>query len=135
MKNKEQKCKALPLVSVIVPIYEVQDYLERCIKSIIEQTYKNIEIILVDDGSKDGCPEICDRYAKKDSRITVIHKENGGVISARRVGIQAANGEFIQLVDGDDWIAKEMVAKLISCMIENKVDLVICSYFLVGKNK
>lgn len=93
-----------PLISVIVPIYGIERYLGICIESIIKQTYKNLEIILVDDGSKDRCPEICDLYAKKDSRIKVIHKENGGLVSARKAGIQIANGEYATYVDGDDWI-------------------------------
>ena len=93
-----------PLISVIVPIYGIERYLGICIESIIKQTYKNLEIILVDDGSNDRCPEICDLYAKKDSRIKVIHKDNGGLVSARKAGIQIASGDYATYVDGDDWI-------------------------------
>ena len=93
-----------PLISVIVPIYGIERYLGICIESIIKQTYKNLEIILVDDGSKDRCPEICDLYAKKDTRIKVIHKENGGLVSARKAGIRIASGNYATYVDGDDWI-------------------------------
>jgi len=90
------------LITVIVPVYKVEDYLDECITSLINQTYNNLEIILVDDGSPDKCPEMCDRWAKKDSRIRVIHKENGGLSSARNVGIDNAKGEFLSFVDSDD---------------------------------
>ena len=90
------------LVSIIVPIYKVEEYLDECVESIINQTYSNIEIILVDDGSPDRCPQLCDEWAKKDNRIKVIHKENGGVSSARNAGITLAKGEWIWFVDSDD---------------------------------
>lgn len=92
------------LISVIVPIYRIDRYVGLCIESLINQTYKNLEIILVDDGSPDRCPEICNLYAKKDSRIKVIHKENGGLVSARKAGIIAATGKYVGYVDGDDWV-------------------------------
>lgn len=101
------------LISIIVPIYRVEKYLDRCIQSIIGQTYKNLQIILVDDGSDDACSGICDEYAKKDNRILVIHKENGGADSARKSGILAASGKYVGYVDGDDWIEAEMYEKLI----------------------
>ena len=87
------------LISVIVPIYNVEKYLHQCLKSIINQTYKNLEIILVDDGSPDSCPKICDEYSKKDKRIKVIHKENGGLSSARNAGLDVAKGEYISFID------------------------------------
>lgn len=93
-------------VSVIVPIYKVESYLDQCVQSIVDQTYKNLEIILVDDGSPDHCPIVCDAWAEKDSRIRVIHKENGGFSSARNVGLDAATGDYIQFVDSDDWILR-----------------------------
>ena len=93
-----------PLISIIIPVYNAEQYLERCIDSVIGQTYKNLEIILVDDGSKDTSPVICDKYAAQDSRIIVIHKENAGVSAARNDGIDAAKGEFIFFIDADDWI-------------------------------
>ncbi|SDM73806.1 Glycosyl transferase family 2 [Paenibacillus jilunlii] len=96
------------LISVIVPIYNVEPYLRQCIESIVNQTYKNIEIILVDDGSTDKCPDICDEYAAEDKRIKVIHKMNGGQDSARKEGMKNANGVYIGYVDGDDWIEPEM---------------------------
>ncbi len=91
-----------PLISVIVPIYGIEKYLGICVESIIKQTYKNLEIILVDDGSNDRCPELCDLYAKKDSRIKVIHKNNGGLVSARKTGIKIASGDYATYVDGDE---------------------------------
>lgn len=100
------------LISVIVPIYKVQDYLDECVESIINQTYSNIEIILVDDGSPDECPNMCDAWAKKDSRIRVVHKKNGGLSSARNAGIDVANGEYICFVDSDDFICKDALENL-----------------------
>ena len=93
-----------PLISVIIPIYNVENYLERCLQSIIRQTYTHLEIILVDDGSTDSCPQICDEYKTKDSRIKVIHKENGGLSDARNKGLDAASGAYISFIDSDDWI-------------------------------
>ena len=87
------------LISVIVPIYNVEKYLHQCLKSIINQTYKNLEIILVDDGSPDNCPKICDEYSRKDKRIKVIHKENGGLSSARNAGLDVVTGEYISFID------------------------------------
>ncbi|WP_276948601.1 glycosyltransferase family 2 protein [Acetatifactor muris] len=100
-------------ISIVVPIYNVEEYLKRCIESIIEQTYKNLEIILVDDGSTDCCPEICDYYSKVDNRIQVIHKKNGGLVSARKAGTAVAKGDYILNVDGDDWIEKDRVEVLV----------------------
>ncbi len=93
-----------PLISVIVPIYGIERYVGHCIESLMQQTYQNLEIILVDDGSPDRCPQICDLYASKDKRIKVIHKENGGIVTARKAGVQIAQGEYIGFVDGDDWV-------------------------------
>lgn len=96
-----------PLISVIVPIYNVEKYLARCVDSIVNQTYKNLEIILVDDGSPDRCPQMCDDYAEKDSRIKVVHKKNGGLSDARNAGMAVATGEYISFIDSDDWIDLE----------------------------
>ena len=121
------------LITIVVPVYNVEKYLRKCIDSILNQTYKNLEIILVDDGSPDNCGQICDEYAKKDNRIKVIHKENGGVSQARNVGIDNSNGEFIAFVDPDDYIEKEMLYKLKN-NIEN-VDLSGCgSQKILGNN-
>ncbi len=100
------------LISIIVPIYKVEKYLDACVQSIVDQTYANLEIILVDDASPDDCPQICDKWLKKDSRIKVLHKENGGVSSARNSGIDIANGKYIMFVDGDDCLVKDIIEKI-----------------------
>ena len=121
-------------ISVIVPVYNVEKYLPRCIDSILNQTYKNLEIILVDDGSPDNCPAICDEYTQRDSRIKVIHKENGGVSSARNAGLDVATGEYIGFVDSDDWIATNMYEFLINSLTEQKADISICNFHSVDIN-
>ena len=115
------------LISVIVPIYNVEKYLTKCIESIINQTYKNLEIILVDDGSPDKSPIICDEYAKKDNRIKVIHKKNGGLSDARNYGMSLATGEYISFIDSDDYIDEEMYEKMIFELINNDSDIVSCA--------
>lgn len=112
------------LISVIVPIYRVETYLEQCIQSIRNQTYRNLEIILVDDGSDDQCPQICDRHALEDKRVKVIHKVNGGLDSARKAGMLEASGKYIGYVDGDDWIEPEMYARLLLYMNQYQVEIV-----------
>ena len=107
-----------PLISVIIPVYKVEAYLDTCVKSVMKQTYRNLEIILVDDGSPDNCPAMCDEYARQDSRITVIHKENGGLSSARNAGMEIANGEYIGFVDSDDWIASDMYEHLLNGFLQ-----------------
>lgn len=113
-----------PLVSVIVPCYNVEQYLHKCIDSIINQTYKNLEILLVDDGSPDRCGEICDEYAKKDDRIKVIHKKNGGLAAARNTGQDAASGYAMMFVDSDDWLELDCCEKTMQAMLDNHVELV-----------
>ena len=103
-----------PLVSIIVPIYMIDRYLGICVESLLNQTYQNLEIILVDDGSKDRCPEICDLYASKDSRIKVVHKENGGLVSARKAGLEVSTGGLITYVDGDDWVGPDYIEKQVA---------------------
>lgn len=120
-----------PLVSVIVPIYNVEAYLLRCVNSIKEQTYNNLEIILVDDGSPDNCGRICDELAKTDGRILVIHKENGGLSDARNRGLDAATGEYIVFVDSDDYIAPSFIMTLYHHLIETDSDVALCSYMVV----
>jgi glycosyltransferase involved in cell wall biosynthesis len=117
--------KQQPLISVIVPIYKIDRYLGICIESIINQTYNNLEIILVNDGSPDRCPEICDLYAQKDRRIKVVHKKNGGLVSARKAGLQIATGEYVGYVDGDDWIGSGFYESLCSKIVECDADLTI----------
>lgn len=117
-----------PLVSVIVPIYKVEPYLRRCLDSIVNQTYTNLEIILVDDGSPDGCPAICDEYAAKDNRIVVIHKENGGLSDARNAGLDICKGEFVYFIDSDDFIVKDCISILFSALKKNDADIAIANY-------
>ena len=119
------------LVSVIIPAYNIEDYIGRCLDSIISQTYKNLEIIVVDDGSRDHTGEILDNYAKKDRRIKVIHKENGGVSSARNKGIEAAEGDYIGFIDGDDLIEPEMYKTLVDLLEEENADIAHCGYQMV----
>lgn len=114
------------LISVIVPIYNIEKYICECIDSILAQSYKNVEIILVDDGSTDSCPKVCDEYKKKDSRIIVIHKENGGLVSARKTGVIACSGDYICHVDGDDWIHPEYIESFVNIIRLYSPDI-ICS--------
>ena len=113
-------------ISVIVPIFKVEQYLENCINSIINQTYENLEIILVDDGSPDNCGAICDELAIKDNRIKVIHKENSGVSSSRNAGLDIATGDLIAFIDSDDWIEPEMLTVLERILSENSADFSVC---------
>ena len=116
-----------PLISVIVPVYKVEQYLTKCVNSITAQTYPNIEIILVDDGSPDRCGEICDSLAKQDMRIRVIHKPNGGLSSARNAGIDVAKGEYIGFVDSDDSIEPYMYENLLNLINREKTKLAVCA--------
>ena len=102
-----------PLISVIIPVYNVQNYLKECLDSVCRQTYQNIEIILVNDGSTDKCNQICRDYHKNDNRIKLIEKPNGGLVSARKAGIQQANGAYIAFVDGDDWVDDNFLEKMV----------------------
>ena len=117
-----------PLISVIVPVYKVEQYLKQCVDSILAQTYQNLEIILVDDGSPDNCPVICDDYAEKDGRILVIHKENGGVSEARNVGIDKSTGEYITFIDSDDYIAENYIESLFWTLQSSKADISVCGF-------
>ena len=114
------------LISVIVPVYKVEPYLDRCVQSIVDQIYKNIEIILVDDGSPDNCPAMCDSWAKRDSRIKVVHKTNGGLSDARNVGMSVATGEYIAFVDSDDWIHHRYLEYLWSGLVDSGAQLAAC---------
>lgn len=124
------------LISVIVPIYKTEKYIRRCVDSILMQTYKNLEIILVDDGSPDKCPEICDEYAKKDNRVKVIHKQNGGLASARNAGLDMATGCYIGTVDSDDWIENQTYETAMAIMQKHNPDLIKwCYYKVLSDNK
>lgn len=120
----------LPLISVIVPVYKVEAYLDKCVQSIVDQTYTNLEIILVDDGSPDNCPAMCDAWAAKDRRIKVIHQENQGGGTARNTALDAARGELIAFVDSDDYIASDMYAALYALIAEG-ADIAECGYMIV----
>ncbi len=116
------------LVSIIIPIYGVELYLKQCIESVLSQTYQNLQIILVNDGSKDKCGEICNYYATKDTRIQVIHKQNEGLVNARKSGLAIAQGEFVTFVDGDDWVGKNFIYNLIQPSIKYDVDFTIAGF-------
>lgn len=121
------------LISVIIPVYKSEKYINRCVESIIKQTYKNIEIILVDDGSPDNCPQICDDWVKKDSRIKVIHKKNGGAFSARLEGVKNSSGEYIGFVDSDDWIDTDMYEFLLDLMQTHNADISAAGFRIVNE--
>ena len=118
-------CNQCPLISIIIPVYQVEKYLDKCIVSVVNQTYTNLEIILVDDGSLDNCPAICDAWKERDSRITVIHQQNGGLSVARNEGLKIATGEFIGFVDSDDWIEPNMYETLLMALLETEADIAV----------
>lgn len=119
MKNK---------ISIIIPVYKVEKYLDKCVESVVNQTYKNLEIILVDDGSPDKCPQMCDEWAKKDKRIKVIHKENGGLSDARNKGLDMATGDYIMFLDSDDYVSMQICEKLLDLSLKNNADISMCGF-------
>lgn len=121
------------LISVIVTAYNIKDYLPRCLDSLLKQTYGNLEVIVVNDGSTDGTAEVCDEYAAKSDMIQVIHKENGGPSSARNAGVALARGEYIGYVDGDDWTEPDMYEEMLRACEENGAQIAICTYRQIGK--
>ena len=123
------------MITVVVSIYNVEKYLDRCIQSILKQTYEDYELILVDDGSPDQCPEMCDEWAKKDARISVYHKANGGLSSARNCGIEHAKGDYIIFPDPDDWVEPDYLERLLKLQKEHQVDLSICGHYPIVKGK
>lgn len=123
------------LISIIIPVYNVQNYLRECIDSVIAQTYKNLEIILVDDGSPDKSGEICDEYSKKDARIKVIHKENGGLSDARNVALDIAKGEYIGFIDSDDYVEKDMFETLHTLAVEHNAEISSISFYKTLENE
>ena len=124
----------LPLISVIIPVYNVESYLDRCVESVVGQTYTNLEIILVDDGSPDNSPTMCDNWAAKDARIKVIHKENGGLSSARNSALDIMKGEYLTFVDSDDYIDKNAVEIMYNRILNDNSDIAICNYKCVTDN-
>lgn len=124
-----------PRISIIVPIYKVENYLERCINSILNQTFKDYELLLIDDGSPDNCANICDKFSKIDSRIKVIHQQNHGVAYTRNVGISLAKGEYVTFVDSDDYVDKDFLSELYNKAEQQKLDFVYCNYFRCKSNK
>lgn len=123
--------KKTPLISVIVPIYNVEEYLKRCVESIQQQSYKNLEIILVDDGSPDKCGEMCDMFCEGDKRVRVIHQLNGGLSAARNTGINNAKGEYLIFIDSDDYISYDMIEKLYEALERHAAEIAVCGYDLV----
>ena len=122
-----------PLLSIIVPVYKVENYLQKCIDSILAQTFTDFELILVEDGSPDGCPALCDAAAAKDARIRVLHQKNGGLSAARNAGLDVARGEWIGFVDSDDYIAPEMYETLYKAVQSTGADLALCDYAAVDE--
>ena len=124
-----------PFLSIVVPAYNVEEYLPQCVDSILRQTFTDFELLLVDDGSKDSTGRLCDEYAGKDRRIRVIHKENGGLVSARKAGLSEAFGTYVAYVDGDDWIAECMMEKLCGQASDTGADIVISDFVAAGKTE
>ncbi len=116
-----------PLISIIVPVYNVERYMERCLDAVVKQTYKNLEVILVDDGSEDRSGSICDRYASEDARFKVVHHQNGGLSAARNTGIKKATGEYITFIDPDDSITEDYIEYLYNLINKHEADLAICA--------
>lgn len=117
------------LISIIVPVYNAEAFLEKCVTSLMRQTYPNIEIILVDDGAKDGSPALCDAYAQQDRRVVVIHQENAGVSCARNAGLARASGKYVMFVDSDDWVDEHIAEKLYTALSQRQADMAVCSYY------
>lgn len=124
-----------PLISVVVPVYKVEAFLNKCMESIVSQSYNNLEIILIDDGSPDHCPELCDAWAKRDARIKVIHKTNGGLSSARNAGLDICTGEYIAFVDSDDWIKPNMIQRMLEVIERENADICACNIVSCYPNK
>jgi len=126
--------ESVPLISVIVPVYKVEPYLHKCVDSIISQTYANLEIILVDDGSPDNCGKICDEYAGRDKRVKVVHKENGGLSDARNTGLDIAKGSFVAFIDSDDFITVNYAEYLYGLITKYDADISVCNYLPIRED-
>lgn len=123
------------MITVIIPVYNVEKYLTKCVDSVLNQTCRDLEVILVDDGSPDDCPALCDAYGKKDPRVRVIHRDNGGLSAARNTGLSAARGSFIGFVDSDDWVAPDMYERLLAALLEHDADIAVCNFSSVDERK
>lgn len=124
-----------PVITVVVPVFKVEQYLTFCVQSIIAQTFSDWELILVDDGSPDRCGEMCDAFAERDKRVRVIHKANGGLADARNAGTAAARGEYITYIDSDDWVARQLLERLLECAQKKQADVVICNRVKVASEQ
>lgn len=124
----------MELVSVIVPVYNVEKYIDKCVSSILGQSYTNLEVILVDDGATDSCPDKCDAWALKDERIKVVHKKNGGLSDARNAGMSIAKGEYIAFVDSDDWLEQNFIQVLYEAILRNQCDVAECGVVFIGED-
>lgn len=133
--NNVREVNMLPLISVIVPVYNVEEFLPRCMNSLLRQTYRNLEIILVDDGSTDNCSSLCDEFAKQDKRIKVIHKTNGGLSDARNAGMKVMTGEYVSFIDSDDWINIHFYEVLMDVMKKEDCDIVQCEREILYEEK
>ena len=136
MKAAAQNAEKLnkDVVSVIIPIYKAEPYLKKCLDSIAAQTYKNLEIILIDDGSPDNCGRICDEYAANDPRVKVIHKQNGGMSDARNTGLDNATGEYLTFIDSDDYVSENFVDTLLNALRDNDADMSVCSFVYAAED-
>lgn len=123
------------MISIIVPIYKVEKYIRQCVESILAQTYTDIEVVLVDDGSPDNCPAICDEFAKNDKRVKAVHKKNGGLMSARQAGLRAACGEYVGFVDGDDWIEPDMYENFAKAIERYEPDMALCEFYFSDSDR
>jgi glycosyltransferase involved in cell wall biosynthesis len=135
MKDQPAGTESQPLISVVIPVYNVKKYMKRCLDGVLAQTYKNLEIILVDDGSTDGSAKICDDYFKKDKRVVVFHKPNGGLSSARNYGVRSSNGKYVTFIDSDDSVDEDYVETLYNIIVKYKVKLAICSHRVIYENR
>ena len=135
MDSEKQRIVDVPFLSIIIPAYNVEQYLEQCVDSVLKQDFKDFEVLLVDDGSTDSTGQLCDNYVAKDERVRVIHKRNGGLVSARKAGIKEAKGRYIGYVDGDDWISGDMYEKMCHQAEKEGADIVICDFFSAYREK
>lgn len=133
MNDLENRQNSFPLISIIVPVYNVQEYLERCVVSLLHQTYHNLEIILIDDGSTDDSPKLCKELQNRDARIKFVSQINQGIGAVRNLGLSMAHGEYVGFVDSDDWVDEDMYESLLKLMLERNADVVCCAHYREGE--